>query len=245
MPVIPVWTYWDADVRPKCVEMCIASWKEYLSPKRFRVVVLSRKTMDNYNIIKPKRFNALGPAAQSDVIRLSLLYHHGGIWLDASVLLTAPIDWIMSELPFCGVPAPWGLPYLENWALYAPNPRNALILRWLQTMNSIFDGNLRIENSCSLEKNYFTAYEAFCYLRRVDQAFNDTYMLNRARAHELSPRYSFYIPFRPHTDLVKFTFGGRMLYKFRHVLSAGLAALVGVSVLAIIKYKPNRNRAGA
>ena len=215
--------------------MCIESWKKHLDPDRFRIVVLSRKTLEDYAIIKPKNFDSLGNPAKSDVIRLSLLYQHGGVWMDASVLLTAPIDWIMNDLPFCGVPAPFGLPYLENWVLYAPRPRNILILRWLRTMNSIFEGNLHIKEACSLEKHYFTAYEAFCYLRRSDRAFDKLYKQNIALKSKLTSHYSFYIPFRPYTDMVKFTSGGRILYKFRHVCYIGVAALAGISIAMLAR----------
>jgi len=46
---------------------------------------MNKSCFSEYHILKPQSFDALEPAVQADVLRISLLYEYGGLWLDASV----------------------------------------------------------------------------------------------------------------------------------------------------------------
>ena len=50
----------------------------------------------------PKLLNILNseekPHYKSDLIRLYLIYNYGGIYLDASVCLFTPLDWVLEKI---------------------------------------------------------------------------------------------------------------------------------------------------
>ena len=76
---------------------------------------------------------------RADWIRLELLHRHGGIWLDASTVLTAPLDWVFDTQRATG--SEWvgfqiaqsqrdpRYPVIENWFLAAP-ARSRFIADW-------------------------------------------------------------------------------------------------------------------
>ena len=74
-------------------KQCLESWNKFI-PKGWKIILLNSSNIDNYSIIKPLRFNELSHTTKSDVIRLSVLYNYGGLWMDASVLLVESLDWI-------------------------------------------------------------------------------------------------------------------------------------------------------
>jgi hypothetical protein len=77
-----------------------------------------------------------GATLRADWIRLELLRRHGGIWLDASTLLTAPLDWVLQQQQRSGsdlvayyldrYTTDAQFPIVENWFLAAP-PQSALV----------------------------------------------------------------------------------------------------------------------
>ena len=89
-----IWQYWAqgfADV-PARVRECLESVDKYAAS--YTVVRLSDADLDNYldipDFIRANRSN-MGIAHFSDLLRLMLLKTYGGIWMDATILLTGPI----------------------------------------------------------------------------------------------------------------------------------------------------------
>lgn len=93
-----IWQYWGQGINdnlPDIVKLCFQSVDKYKND--FIIIRLDDKSLDNYlqfpKFITKKRENlAFKPAFFADLLRLSLLYHYGGVWIDATILLTAPID---------------------------------------------------------------------------------------------------------------------------------------------------------
>jgi len=85
-----IWIYWDSgfDNSPDIVKVCKKSW-EYHNPN-YKINVLSDDNVLEYiskDVIRPK-----SKAAWSDVLRINLLKHYGGIWVDATVFCNKPLD---------------------------------------------------------------------------------------------------------------------------------------------------------
>lgn len=90
-----IWQMWwqGQEQAPALVKKCMASVRHYYGDQ---VVVL---TKDNYRqyvtvpdyIITKFEQGKIGFAAFSDIMRCLLLCEHGGLWVDATCLLTAPI----------------------------------------------------------------------------------------------------------------------------------------------------------
>lgn len=88
-----IWSYWNT--RPDTVvQQCIANWRTQCPD--YEIHVLNSGNLAQY--VPPEHlplgFAQLHPTKQSDWLRLYLVHHHGGYWLDATTLLTQPLDWL-------------------------------------------------------------------------------------------------------------------------------------------------------
>ncbi|SEI07783.1 Capsular polysaccharide synthesis protein [Rheinheimera pacifica] len=87
-----IWTYWHSAEQPEVVKRCIAGWQA-LNPD-YHIHVLNADNITDYIRPVPDKLTRLNVAKQTDWIRLELLNRYGGIWLDASIILTASLDWV-------------------------------------------------------------------------------------------------------------------------------------------------------
>lgn len=128
-PIPPIiWSYWTGAAPPLVVQRCIARWRA-LHPG-FSVRVLDDSSLHEYIPELPAGLALQSPTRRADWLRLELLLRHGGIWLDASSILTRPLDWVIelqaeAQSDFIGyylglytsVPE---RPVVENWFMAAP-----------------------------------------------------------------------------------------------------------------------------
>jgi hypothetical protein len=99
----PVWFMWwqGADNMPPIVRACYRSLTGNANGHKINLV-----TKDNFHnfaaipayIIKKMNKKIISLTHFSDILRMCLLYEHGGLWLDSTVLLTAPLP---SLPPIC------------------------------------------------------------------------------------------------------------------------------------------------
>lgn len=123
-----IWAFWnDANV-PLTVQRCILSWRRH-NP-HFEIRLLTDATLHEWVGDIPDGLAHATVQQKSDWLRLALLYRYGGIWVDASTILTAPLDWALqgqashacdmvgfylqrfTTQPHC--------PVVENWFMAAP-----------------------------------------------------------------------------------------------------------------------------
>lgn len=91
----PIWLFWNTglDKAPEIVRTCYQSVKKYAGRQ---VVLLTEKNVQNY-INMPDYLNeklksgVLPLAIYTDLMRVALLEHYGGTWMDATILLTDEI----------------------------------------------------------------------------------------------------------------------------------------------------------
>lgn len=99
-----IWICWlqGREQAPEIVKKCIDSVEHYA--KGYTVRLLTQDTMFNYvslpeHIIERYRQGCIPFAHFSDILRTALLVQHGGIWVDATVLLTGDIPEYMVSSP--------------------------------------------------------------------------------------------------------------------------------------------------
>ena len=93
-----IWQYWGQgfdDKLPPMVQLCFTSIDQYKGD--YQVIRLCNQTIAEYldlpEFVWEKRQNPeFKHAFFADLLRLALLKAYGGIWADATILLTAPID---------------------------------------------------------------------------------------------------------------------------------------------------------
>lgn len=83
-----IWTYWDDPNVPLLTQKCLDNWKR-MCPE-YEIKVLNKNDV-------PDEYKDLTPQRQSDWLRVERLKTYGGIWLDASVILTESLDWVQGN----------------------------------------------------------------------------------------------------------------------------------------------------
>ena len=134
-----IWSYWHSVQPDAFVERCIANWRAQCPG--FEVQVLNQQTVREHvpPADWPEGFERLDPVKQSDWIRLYLVTRFGGYWLDATVLLTRPIDWLeamrqaqgadFAGFYLQGYTHDAQFPVVENWTFGAP-AGGAFVTAW-------------------------------------------------------------------------------------------------------------------
>lgn len=123
-----IWTYWTGAEPPLVVQRCIARWR-VLNPG-FSIRVLDDESVRDHVSALPPGLAEQSPTRRADWLRLELLRRHGGIWLDASSILTQSLDWVLelqqaSQSDFVGYyldlyTTDPTRPVVENWFMAAP-----------------------------------------------------------------------------------------------------------------------------
>lgn len=114
-----IWTYWDSSKIPECVHRCMAGWRR-LHPG-YEIHFVRPDTVSDFADDIPPNFHDLGAPRQSDWVRLFVLRKHGGIWMDASIILTKPLDWVVPKRAFAyrlkSFQTSKKFPVIESWFL--------------------------------------------------------------------------------------------------------------------------------
>lgn len=135
-----IWTYWHDAELPLLVKQCIVGWRR-LNPE-YHINVITAANMAQYVEYIPEQLAQLNIAKQTDWLRLTLLKQYGGVWLDASIILTKPLScWLEPALSddkveFTGFyldkyNATASYPVIDSWFL-AAKPGSAFIADWLK-----------------------------------------------------------------------------------------------------------------
>lgn len=89
-----VWSCWwqGAEYAPDIVKACIKSWRKNITQK-YDIIIVDKNNYQDYidiptYIIRKVDNGDICLAHLSDIIRMTLLYKYGGMWLDATVYLT-------------------------------------------------------------------------------------------------------------------------------------------------------------
>ncbi|NHB58718.1 glycosyltransferase family 32 protein [Acinetobacter shaoyimingii] len=88
-----IWIYWEGGIQ-LFVQDCIENIR--VRNPEYEVFFLSPENLSKYCDIDFTGLNINLPQHKADLIRLNLLYQHGGIWLDASIIVYEPLDWIQT-----------------------------------------------------------------------------------------------------------------------------------------------------
>ena len=123
-----IWTYWDSPEPPFIIRQCFRNWKKF-NPD-FELNILNQNTLKDVLPNTPENLAKHPHAKQSDWIRFALLHLYGGIWIDASTILTSSLEWVIKEQQHTGnefigyyldkFTKDTNFPVVESWFLAAP-----------------------------------------------------------------------------------------------------------------------------
>jgi len=93
--------WFGENAHSQLVENCLKSWAKYMPD--YEIIKWNEKNFD-INICKYTRqaYESGKYAFVSDYARLSILYNHGGIYLDCDVEILKPLDFLMMNEAFTG-----------------------------------------------------------------------------------------------------------------------------------------------
>ncbi|KAI8852453.1 nucleotide-diphospho-sugar transferase [Chytridium lagenaria] len=142
-PYIPnkIWTYWHDGRPPPVVLDIIYGWKK-VHPD-YTVTILTAKNLKNHiRAPIPPSFEHAEPIAfKADWVRLAILAEQGGIWMDATIIVTSPLTWLpkcdsfLFHLDkFTNNPKH---PVIEPWFI-ATAPSAPYITAWFNELNTVF-----------------------------------------------------------------------------------------------------------
>jgi hypothetical protein len=141
-----MWSFWKEHGQlPDVVQACILTWQRFHPDFRIEVVTpASLRSFVDLDLDALKWTD--GPARESDVVRVHLIAKYGGVWLDASCLLAAPLQFVEDVFSpvgreftgffleqFTTHPC---YPVVESWA-FAARPGSPFMQAWLREFMSV------------------------------------------------------------------------------------------------------------
>jgi len=125
-----IWAYWHQQPVPEFIQLCLANWRTHALDHEVRCLdAVSVRQWLTPECLASMPAN-LPDYRIADWLRLQLLLAHGGIWMDASTLLTRDLEWVHRlqrehDAEFVGfyiqgMSCGDGAPMIENWFLAAP-----------------------------------------------------------------------------------------------------------------------------
>lgn len=190
-----IFTMWQQgeESAPPLVKACFRSIRRHCKQE---LVVLDDNNFTQYvnlppEIIQKYRAGKIRRAHFADIVRVELLYEHGGIWLDSTAFVTEPIpDWIIKEDFFVFMVGNVGqkYSYMQNCFIRARRGAyllaawRAMILDFWMHENHCFDYFMHQLLFKTLVENDARAKKYFAKMPHVDQ--DPTHALWHKYKHE-------------------------------------------------------------
>jgi Capsular polysaccharide synthesis protein len=135
-----IWFLWfqGLDQAPAVVRKCHESW--VARNPGWRVVMLDDTSLGEFASVDYAAGNIsrLSRQHKSDLLRLDLISHHGGVWVDATCFCVQPLDeWLVPRMDsgFFALHRPRPNRIISNWFL-AAEPGNVLATRMFERMHA-------------------------------------------------------------------------------------------------------------
>jgi hypothetical protein len=129
-----IWTYWNNDILPDIIKRCIETWRKH-NPD-FEIVAITPSNLKQYvdMDLKALKWND-SPSRESDIIRLLVIEKYGGIWSDASIIMTASVNKLLKDdKEFMGYyketnTTDMNYPAIDSW-FFGSVPNGGFIKKW-------------------------------------------------------------------------------------------------------------------
>jgi len=98
---IPVWVLYDypPGSEETFINLNVKALRRHADPSRFVINLVNSTNIRQFIPDLPAQYDRLPDhGARSDLIRAALMSHHGGVYLDADVLVTRDLTWITDKL---------------------------------------------------------------------------------------------------------------------------------------------------
>ena len=132
-----IWSFWDGSEQPPIVKACIDSWKRMAPDYEIRIL----DKASTKHIADQFKDASISHQRYAEFVRLDCLSKYGGVWIDASVYLTKPLDWIQDGSDFVGYKSTSqqvdpNLPVIDSW-FFACKQGSEYVRDWYDEMKRI------------------------------------------------------------------------------------------------------------
>lgn len=182
-----VWICWwqGIDNAPDVVKLCYQSIQHWLSDWNIHIITIENYhqyvTFPSYVEAKWKN-GVISNTLMSDLLRIDLLINHGGLWIDATTLLTGPLPDYIYRNSFFAFRNGWmdnEMINMGNWFLYASRTQNKLLLETQHLLYEYWKDN-------DYTKNYFIFHIFFRMVTdRFPEIWNQVPYINHMDQHLL------------------------------------------------------------
>ena len=164
-----IWICWFQgwDKAPDIAHTCVQSWRYHNPDWKINLI-------DNNNIEQYVPLDAILPGlntnniSKSDILRITLLKYHGGIWADATCFCNKPLDEWLPEGPFMfGEPMKGRM--VANWFIKT-EANTYIINKWYESMVSWW--KYRIAETDQYAHLYGWSFELFHRCYNTDKEFS-------------------------------------------------------------------------
>lgn len=213
-----IWFFWlqGEDNLPLLPKFCLESMRGYANGHE--VVVLSADNYSQYvqipeSLIDKYRAGRIKAAHFADILRINILAQQGGLWLDATMLVTQKLPKEIFERPFFSIKT-------ENKGYFVSQCRWAVFCLGAQKGSALFTLLSSLFEQYMLKTDVFVDYFLFdnlidmIYLRypSIRQEIDDVPM-NNACVHDLEPVLCDEIDDKDLADILKETYLFKLSYK--------------------------------
>lgn len=176
-----IYAYWNNNDVPEFIKKCVNNWKK-MNPD-YEVNLIVPRNIKDYIPQQdfPPNFEILTPQRQSDWVRLYLIKNYGGVWLDASIILTkslSDLEFIQKENNSDGIgfylpSSSKYTPHIETWFIMARKGQ-PFISAWFDEFDKVCRryGNDGAGYLSHLQKTY----SSDIYHKMVSNRFNPAYL---------------------------------------------------------------------
>lgn len=170
-----VWVCWLQGVEqaPQIVRNCVETIKRHKHPDQQVVFITAENYADYVDlpdyIVKRWQKGQISNTHFSDMFRVHVLARHGGLWIDATCLLTAPFPGEILSAPLFLYHSHGEFSFtLIQTCLMNAEPNSYIMRKWCAAMNSYWK-----QESTTI--NYFVMHLMFIALLRHDERFANDY----------------------------------------------------------------------
>ena len=162
-----IWVYWnDISNMPTMVEKCIERIRK--NSNGHKVVIITEKTVSDYLqldevVLQKYREGKISRTHFCDIVRIALLYHYGGVWMDCTLLLTRPLPDIVTSSAFY-------TNHQDKW-----DAHNVSGGRWSTFFLACHKGNLMMKLTLDVFVEYWHRYDDAVDYVWMDYIFNLLY----------------------------------------------------------------------
>lgn len=214
----PIWFFWlqGEENLPLIPKLCLQSIRKHANGHE--VIVL---TADNYRdyvtipetLLEMYRAGRIKAAHFADILRINLLAQQGGLWLDATMLVTSDLPQEIFDMPFFSIKT-------KNQGYFVSQ------CRWAVFCLGAAKGNPLFVQLASLFEQYLTTTDLFVdyflFDNFIDMLYQrypvireqiDALPLNNPRVHDMAPLLSNKVTEEEFVNLTKDTYLFKLSYK--------------------------------